>query len=134
MRCCLVCAHDHAPTHNAACMIMPHHDRAMSHTGCRQARCGLIDGETSEMPSMYAQTQLPSEYDIAGLAVGAAVKHALLLPRAVCAGDVLLGLPSSGLHCNGFSLVRKTLQERQISYSERAPWGPPTAPAVTVGA
>ncbi len=71
--------------------------------GCVQAGCALIGGETAEMPGMYA----PDEYDLAGFAVGIADKQKLLDNSLVKAGDVIIALPSSGVHSNGFSLVRK---------------------------
>jgi phosphoribosylformylglycinamidine cyclo-ligase len=75
--------------------------------GCRQAGCALLGGETAEMPSVYA----PGEFDLAGFAVGAVDRREIVDGRTVRPGDVLLGLPSSGLHSNGYSLARKVVFE-----------------------
>ncbi|WP_461226363.1 phosphoribosylformylglycinamidine cyclo-ligase [Lacticaseibacillus suihuaensis] len=77
--------------------------------GCSQAGMALIGGETAEMPGMYPQ----QHYDLAGFAVGLA-SAGRLLPSQVAAGDVLIGLPSSGVHSNGFSLVRELLAETNL--------------------
>jgi phosphoribosylformylglycinamidine cyclo-ligase len=75
--------------------------------GCKNNGCVLIGGETAEMPGMYAE----GEYDLAGFIVGAVEKKALLTGKKIKPGDVLIGLPSTGLHTNGYSLARKLLFE-----------------------
>ncbi|NOX16461.1 MAG: phosphoribosylformylglycinamidine cyclo-ligase [Epsilonproteobacteria bacterium] len=76
--------------------------------GCRQSECSLIGGETAEMPGMYA----PKDFDLAGFAVGIAEKEEMNRLSHVSAGDVLIALPSSGIHSNGYSLVRKLFFEK----------------------
>ena len=82
--------------------------------GCRQAGCALVGGETAEMPGMYAD----GEYDIAGYTTGVVEKSKLIDGSKVKAGDVLVGIASSGVHSNGFSLVRKIVGDRGLSYHD----------------
>ena len=86
--------------------------------GCRQAGCALIGGETAEMPGMYRA----GDYDLAGFAVGAAERENLIDGRAAKVGDVILGLASSGLHSNGYSLVRKIVEKSGLAYESPAPF------------
>lgn len=82
--------------------------------GCRQAGAALVGGETAEMPGFYKE----GEYDIAGFAVGAAEKEDLINAQNTKSGQAVIGIPSSGFHSNGFSLIRKVLSDENISLDD----------------
>lgn len=92
--------------------------------GCQQSDCALLGGETAEMPDFYAK----GEYDLSGFAVGIVKKDSVIDGKNIVAGDVLIGLPSSGVHSNGFSLVRRVLARSGLSLKDQLPGA-----AVTLG-
>ncbi len=91
--------------------------------GCHQAGCALIGGESAELPGLYA----PGDYDLVGFCCGAVERDGLLPRGDLAAGDVILGLASSGVHSNGFSLVRKAIDLRGLDLADDAPFQPGTS-------
>ncbi|XP_022976224.1 phosphoribosylformylglycinamidine cyclo-ligase, chloroplastic/mitochondrial [Cucurbita maxima] len=88
-------------------------------TGCQQSDCVLLGGETAEMPDFYAN----GEYDLSGFAVGVVKKDSVIDGKNIVAGDLLIGLPSSGVHSNGFSLVRRVIERSGLSLKNKLPVG-----------
>ncbi|CAN8268076.1 unnamed protein product [Cochlearia groenlandica] len=90
--------------------------------GCNQSDCALLGGETAEMPGFYAE----GEYDLSGFAVGIVKKDSVIDGKNIVGGDVLIGLPSSGVHSNGFSLVRRVVERSGLSLKDELPGGSTT--------
>lgn len=88
--------------------------------GCRQAGCALVGGETAELPGLYAAR----DYDLAGFSVGAVERDAVITGEGIQADDAVIGIRSSGVHSNGFSLVRKAVERAGLNYADAAPFNP----------
>ena len=86
-------------------------------SACRDAGCALIGGETAEMPGIYAG----DDYDLVGFIIGVVEKGKIIMGKAIAAGDAIIGLPSSGLHTNGYSLARKVFGETKSALNKRYP-------------
>jgi phosphoribosylformylglycinamidine cyclo-ligase len=86
-------------------------------SACRDVGCALIGGETAEMPGLYAG----DDYDLVGFIIGVVEKDKIIMGKAIAAGDAIIGLPSSGLHTNGYSLVRKIFGETKSALNKRYP-------------
>ena len=91
--------------------------------GCREAGCALVGGETAEMPGMYKE----GDYDFAGFAVGAVERDKAITGATIVEGDIVLGLASTGVHSNGYSLVRRVVADLNLSYDDDAPFAPGTS-------
>ncbi|XP_057427367.1 phosphoribosylformylglycinamidine cyclo-ligase, chloroplastic/mitochondrial-like [Lotus japonicus] len=87
--------------------------------GCKQSDCVLLGGETAEMPGLYKE----GEYDLSGCAVGIVKQDSVINGKNIAAGDIIIGLPSSGVHSNGFSLVRSVLAQSGLSLKDKLPGG-----------
>ena len=100
--------------------LMPEQVEAIARglaSACREVGCALIGGETAEMPGLYAG----GDYDLVGFIIGVVEKEKLILGKTIVAGDIIIGLPSSGLHTNGYSLVRKIFGETKSALNTYYP-------------